>query len=60
MTVEEFNEILNKKNPDAVVHVGIEGIEGIEGEISYPMSEVIDLSDWMQVPAGDDVVIVGR
>ena len=60
MTVEELIEILNKKNPDAVVHVGIEGIEGIEGEISYPMSEVIDLSDWMQVPAGDDVVIVGK
>ena len=60
MTVEELIEILNKKNPDAVVYVGIEGIEGIEGEISYPMSEVIDLSDWMQVPADDDVVIVGR
>lgn len=57
MTVEELIEILNKKNPDAVVYVGL---EDLEGEISYPMSEVIDLSDWMQVPADDDVVIVGR
>lgn len=57
MTVAELIKVLNEKNPDAVVHVGI---EGIECEISYPMSEVIDLSDWMQVPADDDVVIVGR
>lgn len=60
MTVAELIKVLNEKNPDAVVHVGLEGLEGIEGEISYPMSEVIDLSDWMQVPADDDVVIVGR
>lgn len=53
MTVKELIEVLNKKNPDAVVHVGI------EGDTTYPTSEVINVSDWMQVPT-DDIIIVGK
>ncbi len=53
MTVKELIEVLNEKNPDAVVYIGI------EGDTTYPTSEVIDVSDWMQVPT-DDIIIVGR